>query len=75
MVKTKPVIIAKTFLLSKLNYIILALPLSRDIAAQTDSIILGSCGRKKNTATKKLLKRLKEIKYIQGNIRRRAWFN
>ena len=58
MVKTKPVIIAKTFLLSKLNYTILALPLSRDIAAQTDSIILGSCGRKKH-CNKKAFEKIK----------------
>ena len=58
------VLIAKTFLLSKLNYIIQALSLPKAIAAQIDSIIFKFLWQK-NTQSKKLLKRLKETIYAR----------
>ena len=53
------VIVAKTFLLSKLNYIIQVLSLRQAIAAQVDSIILKFLLQKKKSRRKKAFEKMK----------------
>ena len=69
------VLIAQTFLLSKLNYIIQALSLPKPISAQIDGIIFKFLWQKKHSNKKVFEKIKRNNNFMQGNFRRRAWCN